>query len=96
LRLIENPIVQEHENFTDLLRAIFHLRDELLNRADLSKLPDSDRRHLKGDIVRIYKLLASEWLWYMRYLKNDYGYLYSLAMRVNPFDSKASAVVMGS
>lgn len=95
LRLIENPIVQEHGDFTDLLRAIFHLRDELLNRTDLFELPDSDRKHLEGDTVRVYKLLVFEWLRYMHYLKNNYEYLYSLAVRVNPFDPKASAVVTG-
>lgn len=96
LRLIENPIIQEHGNFTDLLRAIFHLRDELLNRVDLSELLNSDRQHLEGDIVRTYNLLIFEWLRYMRYLQKDYGYLFSLAIRVNPFDVKASAVVNSS
>ena len=96
LRMLENPILQEHGNFSDLLRAAFHLRDELLNRVDLSELPDTDRQHLEGDIVRVYKLLVLEWLSYMRYLKDNYGYLLSLAMRVNPFDPKASAVVNGS
>jgi hypothetical protein len=95
LRLLENPIVQEHGDFTDLLRAIFHLRDELLNRVDLSELPDTDRQHLEGDIVRVYNLLVFEWIRYMRYLKDNYGYLYSLAIRVNPFDPKASAVITG-
>jgi voltage-gated potassium channel len=96
LRMLENPMLQEHGNFPDLLRAIFHLRDELLNRVNLSKLPDTDRRHLEGDIVRSYKLLVIEWLSYMRYLKDNYGYLLSLAMRVNPFDPEANAVVNGS
>jgi len=96
LRMLENPILQEHGNFPDLLRAIFHLRDELLNRVDLSKLPDTDRQHLEGDIVRSYKLLVFEWLSYMRYLKDNYGYLLSLAMRVNPFDPKANAIVNDS
>jgi hypothetical protein len=96
LRLIENPIIQEHENFSELLRAVFHLRDELLNRSDLSKLPDSDRKHLEGDIVRVYNLLIFEWLRYMRYLKESYGYLFSLAMRINPFDPEADAVVKNS
>lgn len=96
LRMLENPMLQEHGNFPDLLRAIFHLRDELLNRMDLSELSDTDRQHLEGDIVRSYKLLVVEWLSYMRYLKDNYGYLLSLAMRVNPFDPKASAVVKGS
>jgi voltage-gated potassium channel len=93
LRLIENPIIQEHENFTELLRALFHLRDELLNRNDLSELLESDRKHLEGDITRVYKLLISEWLRYIRYLKKSYGYLFSLAIRINPFDPEATAVV---
>ncbi len=93
LRMLENPTLQEHGNFTDLLRAIFHLRDELLNRVDLSEIPDADRHHLEGDIIRVYKLLVFEWLSHMRYLKDNYGYLLSLAMRVNPFDPDASPVV---
>jgi len=96
LRLLENPIVHEHGSFSDLLKAIFHLRDELLNRSDLSNLVDTDRAHLDGDIVRIYKLLVYEWLRYMGYLKKNYGYLFSLAMRINPFDPEASAVVKSS
>lgn len=93
LRLIENPIMQEHENFTEMLRALFHLRDELLHRDDLSELLDSDRKHLEGDIARVYSLLIFEWLRYMHYLKKSYGYLFSLAIRTNPFDPKATAVV---
>ena len=93
LRLLENPITQDHEQFTELLRALFHLRDELLNRNELSELLDSDRNHLEGDITRVYKLLIFEWLRYIRYLKKNYGYLFSLAVRINPFDPKATAVV---
>ena len=96
LRILENPILQEHGNFTDLLLAIFHLRDELLNRVDLSEMPDDDRQHLEGDIVRIYNLLVIEWLSHMHYLKDNYGYLFSLALRVNPFDPDASPVVGNS
>jgi voltage-gated potassium channel len=93
LRLIENPIIHEHESFTDLLRALFHLRDELLSRDDLLELPDSDREHLEGDIARVYNLLILEWLRYVRYLKKNYGYLLSLAVRTNPFNPEATAVV---
>jgi len=93
LRLLENPIIQEHENFTALLRALFHLRDELLNRSNLFNLLDSDRKHLEGDIVRVYHLLIFEWLRYMHYLKKNYGYLFSLEMRINPFDPDADPVV---
>ena len=93
LRLIENPIIQEHENFTELLRAIFHLRDELSQRTNLSELLDSDRKHLEGDISRVYKLLIFEWLRYLRYIKMNYGYLFSLAVRTNPFDPDATVAV---
>ena len=93
LRMLENPTLQERGNFTELLRAIFHFRDELLNRTILKELPDTDRLHLEGDIVRIYRLLVSEWLSYMLYLNKNYSYLFSLAMRINPFDPQADAVV---
>lgn len=93
LNMMENPILLEHGRFTELLRAVFHLRDELMHRPDIATFPDSDRKHLEGDIVRIYKLLTLEWLNHMVYLKNNYGYLLSLAIRTNPFDPDASAVV---
>ncbi|MFH1138945.1 MAG: potassium channel family protein [Pseudomonadota bacterium] len=93
LRLLENPILQEHGPFTELLRAVFHLRDELINRQNLAALPEADRKHLEGDIIRIYRLLAFEWLSYMRYLHEYYGYLLSLAIRVNPFDPEADAAI---
>lgn len=93
LRLIENPILQEHADFTELLRSLFHLRDELMNRTDLVDILDSDRKHLDGDIARAYDLLIFEWLRYVRYLKENYGYLFSLAVRLNPFDPEATPVV---
>jgi hypothetical protein len=34
-----------------------------------------------------------QWLDYLRYLKTNYPYLFSLAIRTNPFDEKASPVV---
>ena len=93
LRLFENPNLLEHESFTELLRAILHLKEELLHRDDLDSLPQSDVEHLTGDIRRVYSLLLPEWLDYMRYLKQNYPYLFSLAMRLNPFDRNASVVV---
>jgi hypothetical protein len=89
LALLENPNLLEHETFTDLLWAVFHLMEELENRVDLSKLPKSDYNHLSGDVVRIYSLLIVEWLQYMEHLLNNYPYLFSLAVRTNPFDQQA-------
>jgi hypothetical protein len=93
MRLLENPNLLEHDSFTQLLQAVFHLTEELANRDDLDQLPDSDRAHLAGDVKRSYVLLVSEWIDYMKHLKNNYPYLFSLAMRTNPFDESASAVV---
>jgi hypothetical protein len=95
VRLLENPILLEHEEFTNALRAVFHLTEELDYRRDFAALPGSDIAHLKGDTKRAYSHLILEWLSYMRYLKEHYPYLYSLAMRTNPFDPEASPVVRG-
>ncbi len=93
LRLLENPNLLEHESFTDLLRAVFHLTEELGNREDVAGLPDSDLKHLSSDIKRAYVQLVGQWLDYMKHLKDNYPYLFSLAIRTNPFDREASPVV---
>jgi len=54
LRILENPVMLEHESFTDVLIAVFHLNEELKNRNDLQSLPEPDLLHLKGDIKRAY------------------------------------------
>jgi hypothetical protein len=93
LRLLENPNLLEHETFTELLLAVFHLVEELSCRNDVRGLPTSDRLHLAGDTRRAYSLLVKEWLDYMRHLKDSYPYLFSLAIRMNPFDRNASPIV---
>ena len=91
LSLLENPNLLEHETFTDLLWAVTHVAEELSFRADVTCLPDGDHAHLSGDIKRAYTLLITEWLVYMKHLRNSYPYLYSLAVRTNPFNPEAKA-----
>ena len=93
LRLLENPNLLEHESFTDLLWAIFHLTEELAHRVDIRKLPDTDYEHLSNDMKRAYGLLVSEWIAYMQHMKGSYPYLFSLAIRTNPLDPNASPEV---
>ncbi|MFH1006512.1 MAG: hypothetical protein V1800_03275 [Candidatus Latescibacterota bacterium] len=93
LRLLENPSLLEHEKFTGVLRAVFHLAEELEARADMRGLPDEDFQHLHGDMRRVYRPLAHKWLDYMKHLKSSYPYLFSLAMRTNPFNRNASPVL---
>ena len=93
LRLLENPTLLEHESFTELLRTVFHIVDELDHRKKVKPLPDTDYKHLAGDMKRAYTLLVHQWLDHMKNLKKNYPYLFSLAMRINPFDQDASPIV---
>ncbi|MDD5703959.1 MAG: potassium channel family protein [Dehalococcoidales bacterium] len=93
LRQIENPDLIEHESFTELLWATVHLRDELMSRKSFLKLPESDLAHLAGDAQRAYVLLAKQWTSYLQHLKRRYPYLFSLALRTNPYIESISAIV---
>jgi len=94
LRLLENPVLLEHEEFTGLLQATFHMTEEFAHRRDFSVCPPPDMTHLEGDINRVYGMLITVWIRYMQYLKKNYPYLFSLAMRTNPFDEAAPVMVM--
>ena len=93
LTMMENPNLMEHETFTELLRAVFHLAEELKFRETIENLPKEDLGHLAHDIDRAYSMLVYEWVAYMKHLKEHFPYFFSLAMRTNPFDRKASVVV---
>lgn len=93
LRVLENPNLLEHEIFTELLWAVFHLTEELAVRQDLTKLTTEDENHIAGDIRRTYVALIVQWLAYMRHLKKEYPYLFSLALRTSPFDLNATVTV---
>ena len=89
LSLMENPNLLEHDCFTDLLWAVFHLIEELQARRSLADLPASDLEHLSGDMQRAHTHLLMEWLSYMAHLQKDYPYLFSLAVRMNPMNPQA-------
>ncbi len=93
VRLLENPILLEHQHFTDLLWAVFHLSEELNFRESLQNLPEGDIAHLKGDLRRAYSKIVAEWIAYTEHLKGRYPFLFSLAARINPLNPKASPVV---
>jgi len=93
LTLLENPNLLEHDTFTELLWAVFHLMEELSLRPAFAGLPPSDHDHLAADMKRAYRLLIEEWLEYLWHLKRRYPYLFSLSIRTNPFDRDASVIV---
>ncbi len=89
--LLENQNLLEHEAFTDLLWAVFHLVEELDARESFEGIPHADVEHLNGDIKRVFGYLSHEWVLYMQHLKQDYPYLFSLAVRMNPMADQVSA-----
>ncbi|MBC8274908.1 MAG: hypothetical protein H8E40_08070 [Chloroflexi bacterium] len=94
LALLENPNLLEHERFTDLLWATFHLTEELEARESLTDIPGADIGHIAGDIQRVYSQLIVEWLCYVEHLKSKYPYLFSLVARTHPFQEHPSPVVV--
>jgi hypothetical protein len=76
-----------------MLWSVFHLADELAHRPSVAGLPDADLRHLENDIRRAYDWLVREWLRHMQHLKATYPYLFSLAVRTNPFNPDARVEV---
>ncbi len=93
LRLLVNPNLLEHESFTLVLWAVFHLTEELEAREDFKDLSSEDTKHLIIDINRVYGQLSLQWLSYMEHLKDSYPFLFSLSLRTNPFNKNATATV---
>ena len=94
LHLLDNPSLLEHERFTDMLWAVFHLAEELTFRGDrIGHLPQPDYDHLGHDLKRAYSQIVGEWIAYTQHLKESYPFLFSLASRINPFSSSPSAII---
>lgn len=93
LRLIENPVLLEHNTISKLLQDLFHLGEELASRDDFHTLPVTDLAHLTGDVNRVYCQLTTGWLEHMEYLSRNYPYLLSLCLRKSPFQLENRVVV---
>jgi hypothetical protein len=93
VRLLENPNILEHESFTSLLQAVFHLKEELDHRRDLTGLPPQDLEHLRVDVKRIYTQLLRQWLHYLDHIKDNFPYFFSFQLRVTPFLNTEDATV---
>jgi hypothetical protein len=93
LTLLENPNLLEHDTFTDMLLAIFHLEEELEARQALDALPESDLAHIAGDLERVFTHLVRGWLAYVEYLRSDYPFLYSLVLRTHPLQDHPTPIV---
>lgn len=93
LGMLGNPNLLEHDTFTDMLWAIFHLTDEMSAREGFAGLPATDLNHISIDMKRAFAAILVEWINYMAHLKTNYPYLFSMAIRKNPFDEKADVII---
>lgn len=93
LGLLNNPSVLEYDSFTSLLWATFHLTEELEARVSMRDLPDTDLEHVAGDIQRVYSHLTTEWVSYVEHLQSEYPFLFSLVVRLHPFQDRPSPLV---
>ncbi len=93
LGLMQNPNLLEHESFTSLLQAVFHLTEELAARGNVCQITEPDCEHLINDVKRVYSQLVIQWLDYMKHLQSNYPYFFNYALRTNPFDQAASPFV---
>lgn len=88
INLITNPMLIEHEEFSDMLMSILHLREELSSRCS-HELEVYEIQHLEKDINVAYKYLVFEWVQYMKQLKSNYPQLFLKALITNPFDKRS-------
>ena len=96
LEMLNNPSLLENNRLTDLLWSLYHLLDEM-ESADISEpLPDEDLEHLEKDISRAYGLLLHQWILYMKHLKSNLPYLFSSAVRKNPFADNSIVIKIES
>jgi len=93
LNVLVNQSILEHESFTLLLWAVFHLTEELEARETFKHQESEDVKHLIIDVSRVYGQLAQQWLSYMEHLDSNYPFLFSLSLRKNPFNENASPVI---
>nr|AAZ32483.1 hypothetical protein [uncultured euryarchaeote Alv-FOS1] len=85
VNLLDNPVILEHETFTDLLWNVLHVTEELRRVYDFSSISEEDKEDFKGDIENLYSLLAYEWVNYVHYLRDAYPHIFVYEAKTNPF-----------
>lgn len=79
LVLASNPMLMEHEQFTDLLWGIFHLIDEFRLRGEWTDIPPEAREHIENDFSEVLQSLMINWVSNARYLRQTYPNYYAAA-----------------
>ena len=87
MNLIMNENIHEHEEFTDMLMSLLHVKEEIESRY-CDKIEAFELEHLASDMAVAYKYLTLEWCEYMNYLNKNYPRLFVRALIDNPFDNR--------
>lgn len=85
LVISSNPVLLDHEDFSDMLMNIFHMSDELNARDDFENMSDAERTHLNTDMGRLFIALSINWMCHMQHMQSEYPALYLLEARNSPF-----------
>ena len=85
INFLGNPVIIEHEAFTDLLWMLIHTTEELRRTVNFDAIKPEDRDDLEDDIEMLYRLLAHEWVKYVHYLQSNYPHIYRYEIKTNPF-----------
>ena len=79
LVIASNPLIIEHECFTEMLWGVFHLMDEFRLRGTWDDLSKEDIYHFNQDFVEVLRLMLMNWVGNARYLKETYPAFYAAA-----------------
>lgn len=90
LTLSSNPLLLEHECFTEMLWGIFHLSDEFRLRGKYNELDKEGREHMEDDFEKVFRLLLVNRVANLQYLQKTYPNYYSASLA----ESKDAATVL--
>ncbi len=79
MTMASNPLLFEHEDFTELLWSLFHLMDEYQLRGSFETLSAEDLKHLNQDMEKMFRQLLLNYVANAMYLRQTYPHLYSSA-----------------
>ncbi len=95
ISLLDNPVIIEHETFTDLLWNVLHVSEELKRIINFDTISVEEYEDIKGDLEKLYALLSYEWLKYISYLHEAYPHIFQYEAKTAPFIPHAYHVKKG-
>lgn len=87
--LMISSVIDEDEEFSIMVMAVVHLRDEFATRRS-NGLEEYEVLHIKKDVENAYRLLTYQWVDYMKHLKEFYMQLFAKALIQSPFDDRSN------